>query len=101
MGGAQVTETIFEVFGQADRGEPYTHMGSLIAPDPEMALVLSKEVFCRRGEAVSLWVAPREAFTATPRTDSGLLRATDRSYRLGEGYRITVEKRSRLKRTGA
>lgn len=94
-------DEVFEVFAQPDRGEPHTHVGSLIARDADFALCLAKELFCRRGEAVSLWVVPRGAVAATSLTDDELLRASQRTYRLGEGYRVTVEKRRRLKEAHA
>ncbi len=91
-------ETFYEVFGQTDRGEPYVQLGSLPAADPEMALVLARELFSRRGEVISLWLVDREAIHATERLDGDLIRATDRTYRMGEGYRVTVEKRRQLRR---
>lgn len=91
-------DTVYEVFGQAERGEPYMQLGSLPAADPEMALVLARELFSRRGEVVSLWLVERQAIHATSRLDGDVIRGTDRSYRMGEGYRVTVEKRHRLRK---
>jgi len=88
---------IYEVFLQTDRGEPFAQVGSLAAPDREFAMCLAKELFSRRGEGVALWVVPRGEILSTPLDEGSLVAASDRTYRLGEGYRITVEKRRRLK----
>jgi hypothetical protein len=46
----------YEVFHQEKRGKHHGHVGSVHAPDPEMALILAKEQFARRGKCVNLWV---------------------------------------------
>ena len=48
----------FEVFVQERPGRPHLHAGSVHAPDPEMALLNARDVFVRRPECASLWVAP-------------------------------------------
>jgi ring-1,2-phenylacetyl-CoA epoxidase subunit PaaB len=79
---------IFEVFHQQARGEPHVHVGSIHAPDAEMALLLAKEQYARRQACVSLWVVPAEAIEATKCEDSALFeRFTDRSYRESWGYK--------------
>jgi ring-1,2-phenylacetyl-CoA epoxidase subunit PaaB len=98
MSHEPVEETVYEVFGQTDRGEPYVQLGSLPAADPEMGLMLARELFSRRGEVISLWLVERQEIHATERLDGDLIRGTDRTYRMGEGYRVTVEKRQRLRR---
>src|SRR4051812_20381453 len=47
----------YEVFHQEKRGKQVTHVGVVHASDPEMALVMGKEVFGRRGKTTTLWVA--------------------------------------------
>lgn len=46
----------YEVFHQAKRGKFHSHVGSLHAPDAEMALIFAKEQYGRRGVCVNLWV---------------------------------------------
>lgn len=87
---------VYEVFGQRRRGEPHVHAGSLLAPDADLALLLARENFVRRDEFVSLWVVPRDHIQATP-DEEFLRRTTDRSYRLGAGYRDTVVKWRRFR----
>lgn len=91
---------VFEVFGQRRRGEPHVHAGSLVAPDPELALLLARENFVRRDEFVSLWVVPRDQIHAAP-GEEFFQRTVDRSYRLGSGYRETVRKWQRIRERAA
>jgi ring-1,2-phenylacetyl-CoA epoxidase subunit PaaB len=46
----------YEVFHQDKRGKQHVHVGTVHAPDPEMALVLAKEQYARRLNCVNLWV---------------------------------------------
>ncbi|MGE5223522.1 MAG: phenylacetic acid degradation protein [Omnitrophica WOR_2 bacterium] len=48
----------FQVFLQEKEGAPHQDVGSIHAPDIEMALLNARDVFVRRPECVSLWVAP-------------------------------------------
>ncbi len=46
----------WEVFHQDKRGKQHVHVGVVHASTPEMALVMAKEVFGRRGKTTNLWV---------------------------------------------
>jgi ring-1,2-phenylacetyl-CoA epoxidase subunit PaaB len=46
----------WEVFHQDKRGKQVVHCGIVHASTPEMALVLAKEQFARRGKTTNLWV---------------------------------------------
>ncbi|MES2620143.1 MAG: hypothetical protein V4615_04755 [Bacteroidota bacterium] len=46
----------WEVFHQEKRGKQVTHVGIVHASSPEMALMMAKEVFGRRGKTTNLWV---------------------------------------------
>ena len=46
----------YEVFHREKRGKHVTHVGIVHASNPEMALVMAKEVFGRRGKTTNLWV---------------------------------------------
>ena len=79
---------VWEVFQQAKRGEPHVHVGSIHAPDAELALLLAREQYVRRGSAVNLWVAPADAILATPYDEPDFfVRTSDKSYRENVGYR--------------
>ena len=72
----------YEVFHQAKRGEPHEHVGSVHAPDPEMALQMARDQFARRLQCVSLWVVRSLDIAATDYQDETFfVRLTDKSYR--------------------
>ena len=47
---------LWEVFLQPPGGAPHEHAGSVHAVDAEAALQNARDVYARRGEAVSMWV---------------------------------------------
>jgi ring-1,2-phenylacetyl-CoA epoxidase subunit PaaB len=51
----------YQVFLQEKPGEPHQDVGSVHAPDGEMALLNARDVFVRRPECTSLWVVPAGA----------------------------------------
>lgn len=56
----------FQVFLQEKTNTPHQDVGSVHAPDSEMALQNARDVFVRRPECVSLWVVPvTEIFSRT------------------------------------
>lgn len=46
----------WEVFVRSKRGLDHVHVGSVLAPDAETALLSARDVYTRRAEGVSLWV---------------------------------------------
>lgn len=48
----------FEVFQQVRSGAPFHNVGSVHAPDAELALQNARDVFVRRPQTATLWVAP-------------------------------------------
>lgn len=51
----------YEVFKQDAPDKPHQAVGSVHAPDREIALLMARDVFVRRPKCYSLWVAPAEA----------------------------------------
>lgn len=85
---------VYEVFRRSGHKDPFEHCGSVIAPDPQMALLMGKECFLRRREGEHLWVVKRSAIHSFE--DESLLElAADKSYRFAEAYRDVVTKRER------
>lgn len=80
---------LWEVFTQAKDGAPHEHAGSVHAPDPELALQHARDVYARRGEAVSIWVVPSEAIVASSPEERGAFfdPADDKPYRHPQFYR--------------
>ena len=56
---------LYEVFVRGKRGLNHVHVGSLHAPDDEMALRNARDVYTRRNEGVSIWVVRAEDITAS------------------------------------
>ncbi|MFN2526032.1 MAG: 1,2-phenylacetyl-CoA epoxidase subunit B [Actinomycetota bacterium] len=87
---------VYEVFRRSGHKDPFEHCGSVIAPDPQMALLMGKECFLRRREGEHLWVVRRSAIHSFE--DESLLEiASDKSYRFAEAYRDVVTKRERAR----
>ncbi|WP_258111781.1 phenylacetic acid degradation protein [Alicyclobacillus sp. SP_1] len=77
----------YEVFVQRTHQDAHVHVGSLLASDVSMAILLARENFLRRDEAVSLWVVPRTAVASVGGEDVDFFaREFDRSYREVSGY---------------
>lgn len=56
---------LWEVFVRARRGLNHVHVGSLHAPDAQMALRNARDLYTRRQEGVSLWVVASSDITAS------------------------------------
>ena len=57
--------TLWAVFVRPSRGLSHVHVGSLHAPDAELAVRHARGLYTRRGEGVSVWVVPADAVTAS------------------------------------
>jgi ring-1,2-phenylacetyl-CoA epoxidase subunit PaaB len=90
----------YEVFRRAGHKEPFGHCGTVIAPDPQMALLMSKECFLRRREGERLWVV-RRADVHSFQDETLLEIAGDKSYRFASDYRGVVTKRDRARARAA
>jgi phenylacetate-CoA oxygenase PaaH subunit len=76
--------TVFEVFRQERKGQPFEHAGSLRAPDAAFAEAWAREQYGRRGESVALWLVPREAIRRVDEWADEF----DLKYRRVDGYSI-------------
>jgi len=74
---------LWEVFVRSRRGLSHGHVGSLHAPDAEMALRNARDLYTRRNEGVSIWVVPASAIVASSpdERDSFFDPAGDKVYR--------------------
>ena len=81
---------LWEVFVRARRGLSHGHVGSLHAPDAEMALRNARDLYTRRSEGVSIWVVPSAAITASSpdEKDAFFDPAADKVYRHPTFYDI-------------
>ena len=74
---------LWEVFVRGKRGLSHVHVGSLHAPDAQLALRNARDVYTRRQEGVSIWVVRADNITASSPTekDSFFDPAADKIYR--------------------
>ena len=56
---------LWEIFVRANRGLSHVHVGSLHAPDADMAVRNARDLYTRRNEGVSIWVVPADAITTS------------------------------------
>jgi len=64
---------LWEIFIRSQYGLSHKHVGSLHAPDAEMAINNARDVYTRRNEGVSIWVVPSEDIVASTPTERGEL----------------------------
>lgn len=51
---------VYEVFLKKPGKEPFEHAGSLEAPNDDLALLLAREAYVRRGEGAAMWLVARD-----------------------------------------
>jgi ring-1,2-phenylacetyl-CoA epoxidase subunit PaaB len=84
---------LFEVFVRAKGGMSHRHVGSVHAPEAQMALRLARDTYTRRMEGVSLWVVPSASISASdPANDGEMFEpARDKAYRHPTFYEIPAD----------
>lgn len=79
----------FEVFHQAKKGDRHIHVGSLHAPNSEMAVILAKEQYARRYKCSSLWVVKTSDVYITDYDDEDIFETNpEKIYREAGGYKV-------------
>lgn len=56
---------LWEIFIRGQHGLSHRHVGSLHAPDAEMAINNARDVYTRRNEGVSIWAVKSEDVVAS------------------------------------
>ncbi len=64
---------LWEIFIRSQHGLAHKHVGSLHAPDAEMAINNARDVYTRRNEGVSIWVVPASEIVASSPEERGEL----------------------------
>ncbi len=64
---------LWEIFIRSQHGLAHKHVGSLHAPDAEMAINNARDVYTRRNEGVSIWVVPAHEIVASSPGERGEL----------------------------
>src|SRR5205809_7435291 len=68
LGASLMTRTewhLWEIFIRSQHGLAHKHVGSLHAPDAEMAIKNARDVYTRRNEGVSIWAVKSADITAS------------------------------------
>lgn len=66
----------YEVFEQKKRGTHHMHVGSVHAPNSELAMMFAKEQYTRRGNCVNLWVVKTSEIFVTQYEDADMFENT-------------------------
>ena len=84
---------LWEVFIRSNRGIDHKHVGSLRAPDAEMAMQNARDIYTRRMEGVSIWVVPSSQIIASDPDDKSVLfdPSEDKIYRHPTFYNLPDE----------
>jgi ring-1,2-phenylacetyl-CoA epoxidase subunit PaaB len=88
--------TVFEVFRQERKGQPFQHAGSVFAPNPSFADVYAREQYGRRGESAALWIVPRDAIVEIGEFVDEL----ERNYHRVDGYSLKAKLKEARARAG-
>lgn len=64
---------LWEIFIRGQHGLSHRHVGSLHAPDAEMAIRNARDVYTRRNEGVSIWAVESRHIAATVPSEKGPL----------------------------
>ena len=79
----------FEVFHQGKSGAHHVHVGSVHAPNRELALLLAKEQYGRRGQTINLWVVnTRDVFTMAAEDSDVFATTPEKMYREVAAYMV-------------
>jgi ring-1,2-phenylacetyl-CoA epoxidase subunit PaaB len=79
----------WEVFHQDKRGKQVVHCGIVHASTPEMALVLAKEQYARRGKTTNLWVAKTTDVYTFSSEDEDIFETTpEKTFRDPAAYKV-------------
>lgn len=79
----------YEVFHQPKSGAHHVHVGSVHAPTPELALLLAKEQYARRGQTHNLWVVSTAHVITMSSGDADVFETTpEKKYRDVAAYMV-------------
>ena len=81
----------YEVFLKKPGKDPFTHAGSLDAPDDELALMFARDAYVRRTEGVQMWVVARDDLLVADEVD---LVMADRSHKHNDGKWVAEQRKA-------
>jgi ring-1,2-phenylacetyl-CoA epoxidase subunit PaaB len=91
---------VYEVFRQDKEAAPMQHVGSVRAPDAEMAGHYARDLYGRRQEAIRLWVVARAEVHEVDDPD-WLQPPFDRSFKKPAGYSAEIKQKLAVARQRA
>ena len=79
----------WEVFHQDKRGKQHVHAGVVHASSPELALIMAKEAFGRRGKTANIWVVKTtDVFTFQPEDEDMFETTPEKTFRDPAYYKV-------------
>ena len=82
----------YEVFLKKAGKDEFRHAGALDAPDDELALLLARECYSRRGEGDELWLVERKHVLVAP--PEYLEVNHDKPHRHNDGGRVAARRKA-------
>ncbi|MEM1334017.1 MAG: 1,2-phenylacetyl-CoA epoxidase subunit B [Actinomycetota bacterium] len=83
---------VYEVFTKKAGKDAFRHAGSLEAADDDLAMLLARDSYCRRGEGEQLWLVERSHVLVA---DAELLAVTaDLPHRSNNGEAVAARRRA-------
>jgi ring-1,2-phenylacetyl-CoA epoxidase subunit PaaB len=76
----------WEVFHQEKKGKQPIHVGVVHASSPDMALMMAKEAFARRGKTTNLWVVKTSDVFTFDASDEDIFETTVEKVHREPGY---------------
>ena len=87
----------YEVFLKPDGRDEFRHAGSIEAPNDEVALVMARENYARRGEGSRLWLVDRARIVVGD--EDFVAPNADKPHRHNDGASV-AKRRRRLREDG-
>lgn len=81
----------YEVFLKKEGKDPFSHAGSVDAPDDELALTYAREAYGRRNEGDQMWVVRRSDIIIADETE---LKMADRKHKHNDGQLLAELRRA-------
>lgn len=83
---------VYEVFLKKAGKDEFRHAGSLEAADDELAQLLARDTYCRRGEGAEMWLVERSNVLVA---DADMLAVTvDLPHRANDGAMVAEHRRA-------
>ncbi len=84
--------SVFEVFLKKAGKDEFRHAGSLEAADAELAQLLARDTYCRRGEGAEMWLVERSNVLVA---DQDVLAVTaDLPHRSNDGEAVAAHRKA-------